>query len=199
MYSAAVRITVIAALAAVAIAYTLTPSRSNRPLDPNEPIAADGSMTAGRAATIYDTNPLLRARLSDDSDDPADFSRQIKADRPIIAADRALFKRLLSRPLDASLCKARDHTMLLLAVRTYYSERTREKRAYALRGPHANAAIQKEWSAPAVAEIDDFVRHAVQYGLLHKGELRSNFYAEFDGTVADIQELGTGCTAADRP
>jgi hypothetical protein len=33
----------------------------HRPLDPDEPIAADGSLAAGRARTIFDFEPVLGA------------------------------------------------------------------------------------------------------------------------------------------
>jgi hypothetical protein len=172
----------------------------NRPLDPNEPIAADGSMIAGRAHTIYDTEPALgafRTPPRSDSDDPADFEPLMKADTPSIEFDRASFKRLLVEPLDAALCKEREHRTLLFAVRDYYGERGRERRAYTLRGPLAAAAFEREWSTPADRDIDDYVRHAVQYGLLHKREMVNDPYGEFARTFADTQELGAGCTASD--
>jgi hypothetical protein len=173
---------------------------SNHPLDPDDPIAADGSMIAGRAHTLYDTEPALgafRMPPRSDSDNPADFAPLIKADRPTIEFDRALFKRVLTEPLDSSLCKEREHRMLLLAVRSYYGERGREKRTYTLRGPLATAAFEREWSTPADRDIDNYVGHAVQYGLLHKSEMSNDPYGEFAITFADTQEVGTGCTAAD--
>jgi len=173
----------------------------HRPLDPDEPIAANGSMIAGRAHTVYDTEPALgafRTPPRSDSDDPADFEPLIKADRPTIEFDRSLFKRVLTEPLDSSLCKAQQHNMLLLAVRNYYAERGREQRTYTRRGPLAAAAFEREWSTPADREIDNYVQHAVQYGLLHKSEMMSiDPYGEFAGTFADTRELGTGCAAAD--
>jgi hypothetical protein len=171
----------------------------NRPLDPHDPIAADGSMVAGRARTIYDTEPRVGAFKQPryNSDDPADFEPLLKADRPSIASDRALFLRLLTKPLDSSLCASGTHGMLLLAVRSYYGERGREKRDYGVRGPRATAAIEREWSTPADREIDNYVQHAVQYGLLHKSEMANDPFGEFARTFADTPELGTGCTAAD--
>jgi hypothetical protein len=172
----------------------------NRPLGPNDPIAADGSLIAGRAHTIYDTEPALgayRTPARSDSDDPADFEPLMKADKSTIEFDRASFKPLLVKPLDSSLCKEHEHSMLLLAVRSYYGERGREDRTYTLRGPRATAAFEREWSTPADLDIDDYVRHAVQYGLLHKSEMANDPYGEFAKTFADTKELGTGCTAAD--
>jgi hypothetical protein len=172
----------------------------NRPLDPSEPIAANGSLIAGRAHTIYDTEPALGAYSTpprSDSDDPADFEPLMKADEPTIEFDRGSFKRLLDEPLDSSLCKEREHRTLLLAVRNYYGERGREDRTYTLRGARATAAFEREWSTSADRDIDNYVRHAVQYGLLHKSEMANDPYGEFAKTFADTKELGSGCTAAD--
>lgn len=198
MFSAAVRTAGVTVFAAAAVAYVFAPGAGRRVLDPNDPIAADGSMTAGRAATIYDTNPLLRASKEPHatSDDPADFEPLIRLDRGWAVTDRALFKGLLGR-LDWSLCKGGKRQMLLLAVRTYYSMRGREKYVFSLRGPRATAAIEHEWSTPADREIDDYVGHAVQYGILHKSDVPKDPYAEFVKTFADVKELGAGCTAAD--
>jgi hypothetical protein len=198
MLSGVVRTAGVTVFAAMAIAYLFAP-RGVRPLDPNEPIAADGSMVAGRAHTIYDTAPMPGSYGSprSDSDNPADFEPLMKADRPTIEFDRSMFAGLLPKPLDSSLCKEREHGELLLAVRTYYGERGREKRAFALRGPQARAAIERVWSTPADRDIDGFVLHAVQYGLLHKSEMANDPYGEFARTFGDIRELGTGCTKAD--
>jgi hypothetical protein len=194
----AVRIAGAAALGLVVLTGLLVRS-GDRPRDPNEPIAADGSLIAGRAHTIYDTDPMPGTYGSprSDSDDPADFEPLMKADRPSIESDRALFARLLPGPLDSSLCEKRQHGMLILAVRTYYSERGREKRAFAVRGPRARDAMERVWSTPTDRDIDDYVRHAVQYGLLHKSEMANDPYGEFVRTFGSTKELGAGCTAAD--
>jgi hypothetical protein len=197
MYCALLRTAGVAALAAVAIAYTLAPSRSHRPLDPYEPIAADGSMVAGRAATIYDTNPLLRARSSVASDDPADFERIIKIEHPFIAHDRSPFTRLLGR-LDWSLCQGSDRQLLMMAVRSYYEERGRLLAEFSHRGPRAKSAMDREYSTPADREIDDYVRHALQYGILQKSDFPARTYPDFARTFADVQQLGNGCTAPGR-
>jgi hypothetical protein len=197
MYSGAIRTAGITALAAVAIAYTLAPGRSHRPLDPYEPIAADGSMVAGRAATIYDTNPLLRARPSPSSDEPADFEPIIRTEHPFIVRDRASFTPLLGR-LDWSMCQGGDRQTLIWAVRNYYEERGRLLSEFSHRGPHAKSAMDQEYSTPADRDIDNYVRHALQYGILHKSDFPGRTYPEFAMTFADVQALGSGCTAPAR-
>jgi hypothetical protein len=198
MIAAAARTVGMIALAAVAFVYVFESGGTHRVLDPNDPIAADGSLIAGRAHTIFDTEPALGAfrQPQPNSDEPADFEPLIRIDMKVAESDRALFKRLLRR-LDWSLCTGSDRRLLLLAVRTYYATRGREKYIFSLRGPRAKAAIEREWSTPADQDIDNYVRHALQYGILHKSDVPHDSYAEFAKVFADTEALGTGCTAAD--
>ncbi len=57
----ALRAMLVAVLAAIVFEVAFAPRGAHRAHDPDEPIAADGSMLAGKARTIYDTNPLLGA------------------------------------------------------------------------------------------------------------------------------------------
>ena len=199
MIAAAARTVGIIALAAVAFVYVFEHGGTHRVLDPNDPIAADGSLIAGRAHTIFDTNPAygaFRPPVRSDSDDPADFEPAIKRDRGWAESDRALFKPLLGR-LDWSLCKGGDHRMLMMAVRNYYGTRGREKHIFSLRGPRATAAIEQEWSTPLDRQIDDYVRHALQYGIVHKSDFPAKAYPEFAHVFADAEEFGVGCTGTD--
>jgi hypothetical protein len=199
MIAAAARTVGMTALVAVALVLLFARgSTTHRVLDPSDPIAADGSLIAGRAHTIFDTEPALGAfrEPRPNSDDPADFEPLIRIDMKAAESERALFKRLLGR-LDWSLCTGSDRRWLLLAVRTYYATRGREKYIFSLRGPRTKAAIESEWSTPADRDIDDYVRHALQYGILHKSDVPRDSYAEFAKVFADTEALGTGCTAAD--
>jgi hypothetical protein len=200
MIAAAARTVGMIALAAVAFVYVFEPGGTHRVLDPNDPIAADGSLIAGRAHTIFDTNPAygaFRPPARSDSDDPADFEPAIKRDRGWAESDRALFQTLLGR-LDWSLCKGGDHRMLMMVVvRNYYGTRGREKHIFSLRGPRATAAIEQEWSTPLDRQIDDYVRHALQYGIVHKSDFPAKAYPEFAHVFADAEEFGVGCTGTD--
>src|SRR5580704_13011327 len=200
MIAAAARTVGMIALAAVAFVYVFEPGGTHRVLDPNDPIAADGSLIAGRAHTIFDTNPAygaFRLPARSDSDDPADFEPAIKRDRGWAESDRALFQTLLGR-LDWSLCKGGDHRMLMMVVvRNYYGPRGREKHIFSLRGPRATAAIEQEWSTPLDRQIDDYVRHALQYGIVHKSDFPAKAYPEFAHVFADVEEFGVGCTGTD--
>ncbi len=182
-------------LAAIAFEIVFVPRDKHRALDPDEPISADGSMTAGGTRTIYDTDPIYRAASQmppADSDDPADFEARLKDDRAWAERSRAFIKPLLGR-LDWSRCEDLPRQLLISAVHAYYDTRGREKQSFALRGPRAKAAVEQEWSTPLDREIDDFVRHAVQYGILHKHEVPANVYPEFAKTLADTEEIGAGC------
>jgi hypothetical protein len=199
MIAAAARTVGIIALAAVAFVYVFERGGTHRVLDPNDPIAADGSLIAGRAHTIFDTNPAygaFRPPARSDSDDPADFEPAIKRDRGWAESDRALFQTLLGR-LDWSLCKGSDHALLMMAVRNYYGTRGREKHNFSLRGPRATAAIEQEWSTPLDRQIDDYVRHALQYGIVHKSDFPAKAYPEFAHVFADTEEFGVGCGGTD--
>ena len=189
------RALLVVVLAAIAFEIVFLPRDKHRALDPDEPIAADGSMRAGRTRTIYDTNPLYRAASQTppaDSDDPANVEADIKRDRPWAERERAFMKSVLG-PLDWLRCKDMPRRMLIAAVHSYYGTRGRAKYAFSLRGTRAKAAIEAEWSTPLDREIDDFVGHAVQYGILHKTEVPANVFPEFAKTFADTEELGAGC------
>lgn len=197
MLGAAARKTVPIALAGIVFACIFGIGNSRRELGPNDPIAADGSMTSGRAATIYETNPLFRGRLARDPDDPADFEPLIKTEHPFIERDRAPFEALLGQPV-GSLCQGSSRQQLMMAVHIYYEERGRLMAEFSRRGPRARAAMEREWSTPVDREIDDYVRHLIQYGILHKSDFPLPNHAEFNKVFADTRELGSGCAADSR-
>lgn len=197
MLGATARKTLPIAVAGVAFACILATGNSRRELGPNDPIAADGSMAAGRAATIYDTNPLLRENAAANPDDPANFEPILKTEHPFVELDRLPFKTLLGR-LDWSLCQAPNRRDLMWAVRDYYRERGRLLAEFAGRGPRAKAAMDQEWSTPTDRRIDDYVRHLIQYGILHKSDFPARNDPEFNRLFADVEQLGSGCTASNR-
>ncbi len=188
------RTMLLAVLAAIVVAVIFAPRAAHRALDPDEPIAADGSMRAGGALTIYDTNPLMGAFdwPRQDPDDPANFEPRLADERRMNKQDRGMMKTLIG-PLDWSRCQDTPRKLLISGVKTYYGMRGRQINSFSMRGPRAKAAIEAEWSTPLDRQIDDFVRHAVQYGMLHKDEVPANVYPAFAAVVAGITELGAGC------
>jgi hypothetical protein len=158
-------------------------------------LAADGSINPAADRVFRRISAELKDGTA--SDDPADFEPLIKRDRGWAESDRSLFKRLLGQRLDWSLCAGGDRALLMAAVRTYYGTRGREKHIFSLRGPRATAAIEREWSTPIDRQIDDYVRHALAYGILHKRDFAERTYPEFAKTFANVEELGGGCSGAD--
>jgi hypothetical protein len=189
------RILLLATLAAIIFEIVFAPRAAHRALDPDEPIAADGSMIAGKARTIYDINPLLGVfgvPPRPDPDDPKDFQWMIENDRPTNDRARNGMAQLLG-PLDASRCEDASRRKLIEAVHVYYRTRGGEMYSFTLRGPHAKAAMENEWSTPLDREIDAFVRRALQSGFLHKNEVPPNVYPEFAKIFADTKEIGSVC------
>jgi hypothetical protein len=191
---AALRMMLLTILAAIAFEVIFLPGAKHRALDPDEPIAADGSMTAGRARTIYNTSPLLGAfgEKREDPDDPTSFQWLIENDRWTGDHARDAMVEVIG-PVDGALCAPAAHTRLMTALHNYYDTRGREKHSFSLRGPHATAAIVQEWSTPADRRIDEFVRQALLSGFLHKNEVLSHYLPEFEKTFANTQEVGAGC------
>lgn len=187
-----VRTVSLAALAAGLLAYAAVPHVNRGILGPNAPIAADGSMMAGRARTRPADGAFPQA--SPTSDNPADFEPAIERERSYADFLRSRLQMLAGK-LDVSLCKGSERQTMFFAVRDYYQTRGREKHNFSLRGPRAAAAIEREWSGAADRNIDNNVRHAVQYGFLHKHDFAT--VPEFTKTFADTQEFGEGCTVAD--
>jgi hypothetical protein len=174
----------------------LASRQTHRPLDPDEPIAADGSLAAGRALTIFDFEPVLGAfdppyPLSD-SDDPKNFEERIALEKTWTDRSREDIAKLLG-PLDASSCEDANRKRLIAAVRTYYDARGRQKYSFSLRGPHAKAAIEREWSTPLDQRIDTFVREAVQSGFLYRRDVPERSFPEFTKVLAGRKKIGAAC------
>jgi hypothetical protein len=192
---ALLRALLVGTLAAIVCVVALVPRSAHRGLDPGEPIAADGSMIAGQAQTIYDTNPLLGAfgeAPRPNPDDPGQFQWLIENDRWSSGHVCDALAKLIG-PLDAQRCGNAARQQLIGAVRAYYNTRSREKYSFSLRGPRAEAAIEKEWSTPVDIEIDRFVRQAIRSGFLHKDEIPGNADPEFAKVVAATIEVGAFC------
>jgi hypothetical protein len=174
----------------------LTQRSARRALDPDEPIAADGSLIAGRARTVFDFEPLLGAlddpNVRPDPDDPKDFEDRIAIEKDWTDRSREPIAKLVG-PLDASSCEDANRKRLIEALHTYYDARGRQKNSFALRGPRAKAAIEREWSTPLDRKIDAFVRRAVLSGFLHKREVLAHYLPEFAKVVANTSEVGVAC------
>jgi hypothetical protein len=182
-------------LATAALIILFVPRSAHRAIDPDEPIAADGSMKAGGSRTIFDTNPLLGAFGAPprpDLDDPAVFQDRIEMEKWSSDQARVPISKLIG-PLDAERCQDIPRQKLIGAARIYYGARGRQIYSFSLGGPHAKAAIEQAWSTQIDKEIDEFVRRALRSGFLHKNEIPPNVYPEFAKVFADTEEIGAGC------
>jgi hypothetical protein len=197
----ALRAMLVAVLAAIVFEVAFAPRAPHRALAPDEPIAADGSMLAGKARTIYDTNPLLGAfgEKHEDPDDPKSFQWRIENERWTSDHARDAMVQVVG-PVDGSLWAPSAHRRLMTALHNYYDARGREKHSFSLRGPRAKAAMDREWSTPADRQFDEFVRRTLLSGFVHKNEVLTHYLPEFEKTFADTQEVGVGCppTKTDR-
>jgi len=180
------------AIAAVVYAIVFAPNGRHRPLGPDDPIAADGSMIAGRARTIFDTEPALREPPRPDPDDPKDFEQRLKDEKRWTDHSREPIAQLVG-PLDRSLCENARHKRLIASVRLYYDARGRQKHSFALRGPRAKAAIEKEWSTPLDQRIDNFVRATLVAGFLRKDDVPAAMYPEFAKVFANTDNAVGAC------
>jgi len=105
-----------------------------------------------------------------------------------------MFKRLLRQRLDWSLCAGTDHLLLMGAVRSYYGTRGRTKQLFSLRGPRATAAIEQEWSTPLDRQIDDYVGHALSYGILHKRDFPERTYPDSSRCLLTSRSLAAAAS-----
>src|SRR5437867_265453 len=153
----------------VLIAILLIPDREHSPLDPDEPIAADGSSAAGLARTIFDFDPFLGAfgetQPPPDPDDPWEFRARFELESEWVERSRDAIFRMLG-PIDWSLCDPARHGQLVGALRTYYGARGRQKASFTLRGPRATAFVEQMWSTPFDQQVDRFACQLVESGFL---------------------------------
>jgi hypothetical protein len=164
------------------------------PLDPDEPAAADGSLIAGRARTIFDYDPLLGAfgETRPDPDDPRNFQDYFEMEWEWADRSRDDIARLLA-PVDWSFCEPARHQHLVAALQTYYGVRGRQKASFRLRGPRAAAFIEREWSTRIDKRIDAFVRQLIASGFLQAREISPRAYPEFAQVTADVSPIGKTC------
>jgi hypothetical protein len=182
----------ILAVLAIGAASFIAPKAARRAADPQAPIAADGSMVAGRSRTFFDMEPAYRDPPPSNPDDPKEFEQRIKDDKRTNDRSREPIIQLLGG-LDRTFCENARHKLLIAATQLYYRTRSREKQSFAIRGPRAKAAMEKEWSTPLDRRIDDFVRAALVSGFLHKDDFPASVYPEFVNVFAATDDGPDAC------
>jgi hypothetical protein len=174
-------------------AASMIPDRVHVPLDPDEPVAADGSLMAGRMRTIFDFDPVLsKPKPANNSDDPEQVAARIAIEKPWTDRSREAIVRILG-PMDWSFCEEFQRKRTIAAVRAYYNERGLQKASFLLGGPRAKAAIEQAWSTPVDRRIDEFTRQLVASGFLHPRDVPERSFPEFAKVVAQTKIVGAAC------
>jgi hypothetical protein len=179
----------------ILLAVALRPGGTHLPLDPDEPIAADGSLAAGQARTIFDTEPLLGAfgePKRPDPDDPKELQTRAKYEQDWVDSARNAIGPWLYRT-DWRLCEEDARVDLIQAVRRYYDTRGQQKANFSRQGPGGKAFIEQAWSRPLDRDIDAMVRHLAATGFLDTRYVPAGDYPEFAKVIAHTELVGVEC------
>jgi hypothetical protein len=180
---------------ALAAAVVLVPFARHLPVDPDEPLAANGSLTAGRARTIFQFDPLLGAfdeARPADPDDPNRFEQYFEFERNWTDRSRDAIADLIE-PIGPGVCRLERRKRLIAAIRTYYDARSRQKASFRLRGPRASRFIEQAWSTATDRRIDSFVRQLVTLGFLQPGDLSPRSYPDLLEIIGNVSVPATAC------
>jgi hypothetical protein len=181
---------------AAAFILAFVPIGRHRPLDPDEPLAVDGSMTAGRARTIFQFERVLGAfdepKPPPDPDDPQNFRPYLDIQRPWMDNRREAVRGFFFAVPD-SLCENATRRALIAAIQFYYEGRGGQKASFVRRGANASAFIEEVWATDVDRQIDAFVRNLLIAGYLPESDLRRGNYPEFAKVVAGAKKAGTAC------
>lgn len=163
---------------------------------PNEPLAVDGTLSAGRNNTfadqhsgIYAPPPLSQREVGDARD--REFRKAIDANTRERFRSGALDQ--LRRPGPA-LCEGDGRKELIASVNAYYSERYSQVHSSAVRTPAEQAEVEKAWSTAADQQIDGLFRDFFIRGYFRRADLRrwSVIDEVLSGAVTTGQACGSG-------
>jgi hypothetical protein len=180
---------------ALVLAMVLITFERQAPLDPDQPLAADGSLAAGRARTIFQFDPLVGAfdeMRPADPDDPHDFEEYFAIESNWVDRSRDGIVDLIE-PVSPALCDLERRNRLIAAIRTYYDTRSRQKASFRIRGPRASKFIEQAWSTATDHKIDSFVRQLVTQGFAQASELLPRVYPDLFEIVAHLPVTASAC------
>ena len=179
-----------------ALIVALIPVGRHDPLDPDEPLALDGSMAAGRARTIFQFERVLGAfdepKPPPDPDDPQNFRPYLDIQRFWMDNRREAVRGFFFAVPD-SLCEMPTSSLLMAAIHGYYQGRGAQKASFVRRGPNASAFIEETWATDVDREIDAFVRNLLMAGYLPESDVRRRNYPELAKVVAGAKQAGAAC------
>lgn len=182
----------------LAVAMSVAPLRRHLPLDPDEPLAQDGSLAAGRARTIFDFEPALGAfdepQPPRDPDESSAIQETFEIQADWTGQQREKVVAFLAAT-DGAFCDEPHRQDVITAIKNYYAVRARQKFSFSQRGPRAKSFIEAAWSTPVDRQIDRFARLLMISGTITSLDIRKEAYPEFAKAVADIVVTGDGCAS----
>lgn len=155
--------------------------QSRRTLDPRDPIAVDGSLTAGRALTLADQEPPKPAA---DLDDPSTFEKRFSNSSVERSRDAVL--QFAELPI-STICEPDRRGQLISAIKTYKSDKNYLSAEFHFRGPRATKFIDQAWTSENDLKIEEYMARLVQQGYLRASEISSpSFFRDiFEGFGAN--------------
>jgi hypothetical protein len=135
-------------------------------LGPRDPIAADGSLQAGRALTLSELKPVPE-RPRSDLDDPGKFEERFSKS-PIERVRNAVLE---FEPLGPTICELDRRSQIIAAIQNYYSTKKYLNTEFHFRGPRASKFVDEAWTTPKDRQIEAFVRQLLERGYLRAREI----------------------------
>jgi hypothetical protein len=152
-------------LLAIGTAALFVTGERKRVLGPSDPIAADGSLTAGRALTISELKPP--APLPD-LDDPGIFERVFLNSSAEPSRDAILAFIELTGP---ALCESDRHAQMVAAIRNFYGIKKYLSAEFHFRGPRASKFIDEAWASSKYQQVEAVVQQLLERGYLRPREI----------------------------
>jgi hypothetical protein len=180
---------------ALVLAMVLIPFERQIPLDPDQPLAADGSLVAGRARTIFQFDALLGAFDEPrpvNPDDPHDFEEYFEIQSTSVGQSRDGVVDLIE-PIGLGLCAPDRRKRLIAAIGTYYDTRSRQKASFRVRGPRASRFIEQAWSTTTDHRIESFVQQLIRRGFLQMWEISPQAYPDLVDLVGPASAPAAAC------
>lgn len=135
--------------------------------DPRDPIAADGSLTAGRALTLADQEPPQPAA---DLDDPSIFEKRFSNSSVELSRDAVL--KFAELPI-STICEPDRRGQLISAIKTYKSDKNYLSTEFHFRGPRASKFIDQAFASEKDLKVEGYMTRLVQQGYLRASEISS--------------------------
>jgi hypothetical protein len=154
-------------VAAAILAVLLFSGERKEKLGPRDPIAADGSLTAGRALTIVEQHPPQEQPRSI-LDEPSKFEPSFSGSS--VDLDRGAVLDFVELPGPA-ICEPDRHAQLIRAIQKYYGTKNYLYAEFHYRGPRASRFIDEALATAQDRKIDAFVQQLLDQGYLRAYEI----------------------------